>query len=114
MSHGVPHLVQMHDKFAKQGLVVYSVLLDDPKDAKLRAAGDRYLTRVKVPFPLAYLDMPQKESFGKLRLESFPGVFVFNRANKYVKKMPETNDKGEQDEVDYDVIEKTVQSLLKE
>ena len=104
----------MHDKYGKDGLVVYSVVLDDPKDAELRATGDRYLAKVKVPFPILYLDMAQAESFKKLRLDNFPGVFVFNRANKYVKKLPETNDKGEQDDVDYDAIEKSVQSLLKE
>ena len=104
----------MHEKYGKDGLVVYSVLLDDPKDAGLRATGDKYLAKIKVPFPIVYLDMPPAEWSKKLRLNAYPGAFVFNRANKYVKKMPETNDKGDQDEVDYDVIEKIVQSLLKE
>ena len=37
----------MHDKYGKDGLVVYSVLLDDPKDAGLRATGDKYLAKVR-------------------------------------------------------------------
>ena len=104
----------MHDKYGKDGLVVYSVLIDDPKDAVIRATGDNYLAKVKVPFPLVYLDMPRAELEKKLRINGSPGIFIFNRANKYVKKLPETNDKGEEEEIEHDVIEKTIQSLLKE
>ena len=104
----------MQHKYGKDGLVVYSVLLDDPKDAGLRAAGDSYLAKVKVPFPIVYLDMPPADWSKKLRLDSYPGVFIFNRANKYVEKLPKINAKGEQEDFEYTDIEKTVQSLLKE
>ena len=104
----------MHDKYGERGLVVYSVLLDDPKDAGLRASGDSYLNKVKVPFPIVYLDMPSAEWSKKLRLDSYPGVFVFNRANKYVEKLPKINAKGEQEDYEYGDIDKTVQTLLKE
>jgi hypothetical protein len=104
----------MHDKYGKDGLVVYSVLLDDPKDAAIRATGDRYLGNVKVSFPIVYLDMPPADWSKKLRLDAYPGVFIFNRANKYVEKLPRTKANGDQEDFEYADIEKTVQSLLKE
>jgi hypothetical protein len=103
----------MHDKYGKDGLVVYSVVLDDPKDAANRKVGQNYLAKVKVPFPVVYLDLPPAEWSKRLRLDSYPGVFVFNADNKYVQKQPVVNAKGETEDVDYDRIEAAVRSLLK-
>jgi hypothetical protein len=104
----------MQDKYAKDGLVVVGVLLDDPQDQGTRAAGLKYLDKVKPPFENAYLDAKPEVWQKKLRLDTFPGVFIFNRDNQYVKKLPVVNEKGEEvEEVDYDVVEKTVADLLK-
>lgn len=104
----------MQDKYGKQGLVVLGVLLDDPRDDTIRAAGLKYLDRVKPSFENVYLDARPEVWQKKLRFENYPGVFVFNRDNQYVKKLPLLNEKGEEvEEVDYDVVEKTVTDLLK-
>jgi hypothetical protein len=104
----------MQDKYKKEGVVVLGVLLDDPKDAKLRADGLKYLGKVKPTFENIYLDAPPEVWTKKLRLEGYPGIFVFNRENQYVKKLPVLDDKGDEKEaVDYEVVEKTVTGLLK-
>ena len=50
----------------------------------------------------------------KLRINAYPGVFIFNRANKYVEKLPKKKANGDEIDVEYEDIEKTVLSLLKE
>jgi hypothetical protein len=104
----------MHDKYSKDGLVVTGVLLDDPKDARMRADGLKYLGKQKPSFENLYLDEKEELWKAKLRIDGFPGVYVFNRDNRYVKKLPVLDDKGEtKEEVDYDVVEKVVADLLK-
>lgn len=97
----------MHKKLAKQGLAIYSVILDDPKDAATRAGGKRYLDKIKPPFPVVYLDN-RKEWKEKLNISSFPRVFVFNQNNKYVLNLPE-----DMEDVNYEKIDKAVELLLK-
>jgi len=111
---GVPHLVKMHDKYGKDGLVILGVLLDDPKDKTLRADGLKYLAKVKPPFENLYLDAPPEVWQKKLRIDGYPGVYVFDRDNRHVKKLPVLDEKGEEKEpVDYDVVEKAVADLMK-
>ncbi len=111
---GVPHLVQMHNKYSKDGLVVLGVLLDDPKDAALLASGKKYLAKQKPPFPNVILDAPLEVWQKKLRFDVYPGVYVFDRENRIAKKLPVNDEKGEEKEpVDYDVVEKTVTDLLR-
>jgi hypothetical protein len=104
----------MHEKYGSDGLVVLGVLLDDPTDDRLRADGLKYLGKVKPPFENVYLDAPPEVWQKKLRLTGYPGVYVFNRDNHHVKKLPVLDDKGEEkEEVDYDVVEKVVANLMK-
>jgi len=104
----------MQQKYGKDGLVVLGVLLDDPKDATLRADGLKYLDKVKPPFENVYLDAKMEEWQKKLRINGYPGVYVFNRDNHHVKKLPVLDDKGEEkEEVDYDVIDRVVANLMK-
>ena len=104
----------MQDKYGKDGLVVLGVLLDDPKDKTLRADGMKYLAKAKPTFENVYLDVPVEVWQKKLRLDGYPGVYVFNRDNYHVKKLPLLDDKGEEKEaVDYDVVEKAVTDLMK-
>lgn len=103
----------MRDKFGKDGLEVLGVLLDDPKDKVLRADGEKYLAKAKPNFANVYLDAPPEVWQKKLRFDSYPGVYVFNRNNEYVKKLPLLDEKGDvKEEVDYDVVENVVVGLM--
>ncbi len=112
---GVPTLIKLHEKYAKDGLVILGVLLDDRKDTALLSSGQKYLDRVKPPFEMVFMDFPTVEFWQKkLGFYGYPGVYVFNRENQYVKKLPVVDDKGKElEEVDYDVIEQTVAELMK-
>jgi hypothetical protein len=89
MHKGIPHLVEMHGKHGKDGLVVFTVTLDAPNDTKARQKVEAFLASKKLPFRTVNLDHdPQKPppavDFGG----GVPGVFVFNRDNRHVLKLP--------------------------
>jgi hypothetical protein len=108
----------MLDKYGKDGLVVIGVTLDDPKDAKTRAHAAAFLEKQKVPFRNLALDVPEDKRPGPLQFISksgVPGVFVFNRDNRHVKKLPVLDAKDEPiEQVDPGVIEKVVAEQIKQ
>ena len=110
---GIPRLVKMHNKHAKDGLVVLSVLLDDPRDKDQRKDTEQYLGKQKPPFETVFLDEKQEFWTKKLRIFVYPRVFVFNREGLHVKNLPVLDEKDDEKEpVDYDVVEKTTEQLL--
>ena len=114
MGKGFPRLVQMHEKYGKNGLVILTVTVDDPKDAAARAAVEKFLAKKSYPFRTMNLDGDQEKlptlDFGG----GVPGVFVFDRDNRYVKKLPlyDRDRKETVEEFDYDLIEKAVAGAL--
>jgi thiol-disulfide isomerase/thioredoxin len=104
-----PHLVELHNKYAADGLVAVSVSLDDPADQKVRQKVLEFLEKRKAEFTNLILDEPSEFWQMKLKIDGPPCVYVYNRDNKIAKKLPA----GENEPVDYQVIEKLVMELLK-
>jgi thiol-disulfide isomerase/thioredoxin len=104
-----PHLVQMHNKYAKDGLAAVSVSLDPPSNANRRKRVDEFLTRQKATFTNLVLDAPPAEYQKKLRFDGPPCIYVFDRTNRIVGKYPINIEDG----VDYAAVEKQVLDLLK-
>lgn len=96
----------MHKKYASEGFVAMSVSLDNPEDKEIRGEVDTFLTKNQATFTNVILEATMDEWQAKLKIDSYPAVFVFNRDNRIVKKMV-----GEQ--VDYAAIEAEVVKLLK-
>jgi hypothetical protein len=107
----------MLDKYGKDGLVVIGVTLDGPKETKARESAAAYLDKQKVPFRNVALDVPPEKLPANLAFivkSGVPGAFVFNRDNRYVKKLPLLDAKDEPiEEMDYDVVEKVVAEQIK-
>jgi hypothetical protein len=113
---GLPRLVQMHSKYAKDGLEILGVTVDDPSDAKTREKVVAFLRdKLKVPFANVNLDVTKSPDWDKkLKANGVPCVFVFNRDNQYTLKLPLLDDKGdEKEEMNYDAVEKAVADLMK-
>ncbi len=103
----------MHEKYGKDGLVILTVTLDDPKDAKTRALSEGFLAKVKPPFRTLNLNATPEKLPPTLNFNGFPGAFVFNRQNQYVKKLPLIDPKGEPiEDFDYDVLMKAAITAL--
>jgi hypothetical protein len=99
--------VQLHQKYAKDGLVCVSVSVDPDGQQ-----GDalKFLQKQKATFANYWID--EKETFWqeKLEINGPPAVFVFDRQGKRAAKF-DTNDPDKT--YTYDDIEKLVQRLLK-
>jgi len=98
----------MQSQYAKDGLLVISVNLDDPADAELRERVVKFLQSRNANTVNVQLTDPPDLWEKKLGIEGFPAVFVFNRQGKYAR-FP-SNEKAESDHTD---IEKLVVELLK-
>ncbi|MFM7148588.1 MAG: peroxiredoxin family protein [Gemmataceae bacterium] len=105
----------MHAKYQKEGLEVITVTLDDPQDAKTRERVNKLLTeKLKAGFINLNMDPKSVDWEKKLGFEGVPGVVVFNRDTRLVRKWPTPAGQGkEAEEVDYEAIEKVIQGLLK-
>ena len=106
----MPHLVEMHDKYGKQGFTIITVCLDDLTDlpeAKdnapkiLKSKGLASATNL-------LLDEPAELWQEKLRFIASPCLYVFSRHGKW------TQFKSDKDPVDHEAVEKLVVELLRE
>ena len=77
-----PHLVELNEKYAKQGLVAVSVSFDEPKD---KAKVLKFLQDKKATFTNVILDESQDLWLPKFHIYGPPAVFVFNRQGKWTQ-----------------------------
>src|SRR5947207_501898 len=99
----------MRKKYGKDGLVVVTVSLDDPKDPEARARVLEFLEQVKAADLIHLnLDAPLEVWRTKFKIDSPPALFIFDRENHLAHREPV----GE-NEVDHEAVEKKVRELLK-
>jgi thiol-disulfide isomerase/thioredoxin len=104
----MPRLIELKKKYGDD-LVAITVNLDDPNDAKFRAANEKTLNKLQATNTInVLLDEKEDVWMKKLNIESFPTVFVFRQDGKYEKRYPEEN-KG----FDYGDVAQVVAELLK-
>jgi thiol-disulfide isomerase/thioredoxin len=108
-----PHLVGLHRKYARDGLVAVSVSLEDCRDLPVRGEVVKFLRQQGATFPNVILDAPFAEWQANLAIDGPPAVYVFDRGSRLVKRWPVTNAAGDETEgVDYAAVEKVVRQLL--
>ena len=79
-----PHLVEMHEKYAKQGVVVCSLSMDTGSVAKEFAAAEKFLKQSQAVFPNYITENPD-EMFESLDISAIPAVFFFSTDGKLLK-----------------------------
>jgi thiol-disulfide isomerase/thioredoxin len=104
-----PHLVEMHRKYAKQGLAVISLSLDDPTDKAAVAEAEKFLKAQKAPFTNVLLNESFGEGFEKLNINAIPAVFVYGPDGKELKRFTMDDPKNQ---FTYDEVEKAILALL--
>lgn len=104
-----PHVVQMHNKYARDGLVVVSLNLDDPAEEEMRKRALHFLESQKatmVNLALAPKQDPE-DWFKKLKLDDgLPATSVYDRGGKLVKQFSGGGN--------HETLEKLVADLLKQ
>ncbi len=91
----MPHLVEMQKQFAKDGLVVISVSLDeDPRNKEVQEKVAKLLGTEKANFVNFILDEKLEFWQKKLNFDGPPSIYVFDRdgARKHFKDNFEIED----------------------
>jgi thiol-disulfide isomerase/thioredoxin len=105
-----PHLIQMHHKFAKQGLAVASLSLDDIEDHQALAEAEKFLQEKDAVITNVLLDEEFGVGFEKLDINAIPAVFLYSSDGVLLRRFT-------LDDVDnqftYDDVEHAVSTLLK-
>jgi len=104
-----PHLVQMHEKYGKQGLAVMSVSLDDPDDKKALKSAETFLKEKKATFPNFYINEENNAGYERFDIGAIPAVFLYGPDGKEVRRF--TMDDPDH-QFTYDDVEKTVVAAL--
>lgn len=76
----MPHLVELHDRYGKEGLVVVTVDNDAP-ESKARSLG--FLKQIGARFTNLLLDEPGEVFEQKLRIGTYPCYYVFDRQGRW-------------------------------
>jgi len=105
-----PHLVQMHKKYAEQGLVCFSVTVDPPDSPTAREKCEKLLVGWQATFPNFFLDEPETVWQNRWDLNGPPCIFVFDRQGKRAGKF--FQDPTAAKVFTYEDIEKLVRELL--
>ena len=104
----MPHLVEMHKKYGKDGLAVISVAIEDQEDPEAKNAALKVLKAKGATYTNLLLDESVKVWQDKLRFASTPCIYVFNRQGKW------TQFKSDAEPIDHEAVEKLVVQLLRE
>jgi hypothetical protein len=103
----LPHLVEMQQKYGKDGLVVMTLSLDelDQKEAALK-----FLREKKVTGPNFLLDEKPEFWQSKLKINGPPAAFIFDREGKRAVKV-DSDDPAKP--YTHEDVEKAVKDLLR-
>ena len=76
----------MHTRYARDGLKVIAVCVDDPTDSRARAGALRFLRSQRPEFATLLLeDRPRMAMRREFDFDSLPCVFVYNRGGRRQK-----------------------------
>jgi hypothetical protein len=106
----MPHLVEMHEKYAAKGLVIVTVSVDPADQKDLVDQARSFLKKKSVPFRNLLLNEPSDFWNKKLDFTIPPCYYVFDRHGKWVRFRGVDYDDG----VNHDDLEKTVIRMLSE
>lgn len=103
----------MQRKYGKDGLVILTVATDPPgENARVEAANKIISGHKELPANVLFKG-EASELEAKMGYEATPTIFIFNRHNRWVKKLPEKNSDGDIMDPKYEDIDKLVEGLLK-
>jgi thiol-disulfide isomerase/thioredoxin len=105
-----PHLVEMHRKYADQGLACVSLSLDDPTDDKAVAVVKAFLKAQNATFTNVLLNEEYGVGFDKFDVNGIPAVFLYDPSGKEIRRFT-MDDPNRQ--FTYDQVDQVVAQLLK-
>jgi thiol-disulfide isomerase/thioredoxin len=105
-----PQFIELHKKYAAQGLVIITVSVDAPDKKENVGLANSFLRQVNSPFRNLLLDEQPDQWMKKLDFISLPCYYLFDRQGKWVRFGGVESVQG----VNYAELEKTVVEMLAE
>jgi hypothetical protein len=102
----MPHLVQMHEKYAGKGLVIITVSLDPLDDKQMVKDANAFLNRTHVPFRNLLLNEPEAFWSKKFDFIFPPCYYVFDRRGQWVRF------RAQDKSVNYGEMDKVIVQML--
>lgn len=99
----------MHKQYAKQGLEIIAVNVDDFGEKGLR---EKVLKTIPAALKNVHVDLKLEDREKKLRSSGIPIIFIFNQENRYTAQLPRVNKDGETEDFEYKDLNKLVEPLL--
>jgi hypothetical protein len=105
----MPHLVEMHNKYSKDGLATITVCIDDLQELPEAKASAPKILKAKGATATTnlMLDEPYDVWSKKLRFIASPCIYVFDRQGKWTQFI------SDKTPIDHDAVEKLVLEALK-
>ncbi len=106
-----PHLVEMHEKYADQGLNVASIAMEiDPTDPQTIEEARAFLSEKGANFTNVLLTEQDFGGYEKFDIGTIPAVFLYDPSGKEIRRftMDDPNN-----QFTYDEVEQVVTTLLK-
>jgi len=100
-----PHLVKMHEQYAKHGMTLVSMNIDPPDDAAVRQKVVEFLNDKHAHFPNLVIaeGAKRKDWLRAVGEEGLPATWVYDRKGKLVEKF---------NGVKYEEVEELVDDLV--
>lgn len=105
-----PHLVEMHERFATDGLNVVSLSFDDPSDGAALKDARAFLKSQGAEFTHILLDEEFGVGFERFDINTIPAVFLYDPSGREIGRFT-IDDPASQ--FTYDGVEEVVAALLK-
>jgi thiol-disulfide isomerase/thioredoxin len=101
-----PHVQALQRKYAKEGLAVVAVSVDDVEDPDARERAKAFLRQQRSSCRNLLLAEKPEMWVSKLKMNSIPSMFLFDRHGRLINRWTG-------DEVDLSIIERRIVELLK-
>jgi len=106
-----PHIVQLHEKYGRQGIRFVSMDLDDRSDPQALDRAREFLITHNAAFDNYRMDEVVPDAFEKLDLLGIPAVFIYDRQGKLRYRL--TGDNPNKQYTNQDV-DKAIEQILQD
>lgn len=106
-----PHIVQLHEKYGRQGIRFVSMDLDDKSDPQALNRAREFLVKHNAAFDNYRMDEVVPDAFEKLDLLGIPAVFIYDRAGRLLYRLTGDNPNKQYTNED---VDRAIEQLLED
>lgn len=104
-----PHMVELHEKYAEEGVHFVSMCLNDRDDPEAIESAESFLKRQNATFTNYLMDENVLDAFEKLGILGIPAVYIYDREGNLRYRLTGDNPNDQFTDAD---VEKAITTLL--